>query len=265
MSMRIPSAHAARIDADHVDHVDHVVSAWARLGAGFNIEPADHTPDLERLVIDSVRVGREHARVLIVAAAWLRRHGAMVARHRLARMAVAELGDTERAILGWLLDEVGQAGPAGHAGHAGLAGLAFREVRAVCRPVPRPRPVFFVHERHPELLERVARNTTPLARRWNLLAEPFDDKPDALRAAAWILSKNPSLKVRALLEGDLRASILAAIAHDDDAGASEMELARRCGASRAAVRQALTRLEFAGQIDRRRIGRNVKISLARVA
>ncbi|MFO0875214.1 MAG: hypothetical protein U0575_14755 [Phycisphaerales bacterium] len=243
MSMPMSISGAIRRGSD----LDRIVRDWARIGASFNVEPAPATPDLEQLIVDTVRAGRDHARLLIVAATWLRAYGALVARHRLARLAVSQLGETERAILGWLIDE--SLG----------ANRRYREVRAVCRPASRLRSVFRVHERHADLLERLERSASPHARRWNLLAESLPDKPDALRATAWILRNNPSLALRALLEGDLRASILAAIEHDGDAGASELELARRCGASRAAVRNALTRLELAGHVDRRRVGRNTRI------
>jgi len=295
-----------------------LVRAWARLGAAFNVAPSRSTPDLERLLIETVRTGRGHARLLTMTVTWLSYYGILVARHRLARMAVERLTGEERAILAWLFEEAASharrrpahAEHAEHAEHAahvehaehvvhaahaapdapethrssvtipriagppatpritvkgsgdtslaiGTIGRTFRarELLAVCRPATTRVPVFMVDSRHPVLLRRLAERSSAIARRWNVLAGPIDRKPDALRPAAWILAHNPSLGVRGLLEGDLRASILAAIEHDPGAGASELELARRCGASRAAVRQALSRLELAGLVLRWHVGR----------
>lgn len=276
-----------------------LVQAWARLGAAFNVTPCRKTPDLERLLIETVRSGRSHARLLTMTVTWLSYYGILVARHRLARMAVERLTAEERAVLAWLFEEAASharrrprpqaagspeapaapelrggsvkqsrfagAAPvaritisAGGKGGAGsiTVGRSFRarELLAVCRPAVTRVPVFTVDSRHPVLLRRLADRSSAIARRWNVLAGPIDRKPDALRPAAWILAHNPSLGVRGLLEGDLRASILAAIEHDPGAGASELELARRCGASRAAVRQALSRLEFAGLVLRWHVG-----------
>ena len=255
-----------------------VTAAWARLGASFAVAPAAETPDVERLIVETVREGRDNARLLIMAAAWLRRHGACVARHRLAQLAQSMLGESERAVLGWLLEESSRAAEGSvksafaadegsttgkRSRSAGLPSPGrFREAQAVCRPARRLQPVFRVHERHPAILERLAAVSSPTARRWNLLAEPIDAKPDALRSREWVWANNAELTLRALLGGDLRASILAVLTHDETAGASELELARRCCASRAAVRDALLRLEEAGLVRRTHVGRRREIRLA---
>lgn len=271
----VPTGDARRADRLFAD--------WARLGVGFAAAPSATTPDVERLIIDTIRHGRNHARLLVMAATWLRVYGSLVARHRLAQLALTELGETERSILGWLLDEsvcspatiygldpdASNASAGGERGKRAVgalrSGVRFREVTAVCRPAARTQPVFRVHERHAALHERLDRAASPSARRWNLLAEALEPKFDSLRAPSWLLGANPSLSLRALLGGDLRASILAAIERDEAAGASELELARRCGASRAAVRDALARLSLAGVIERSTVGRRKPIRLVHAA
>ena len=79
-----------------------------------------------------------------------------------------------------------------------------------------------------------------------------------------MLARNPALAARAALEGDLRASILAEIEAVRARAAaatvpSELELARRCGASRQAIRKALERLEMSGLVVRRKVGRRCEI------
>jgi hypothetical protein len=79
------------------------------------------------------------------------------------------------------------------------------------------------------------------------------------------MRENPELIMRADFRGDLRASVLAALAHDADAGLSELDLARRCGGSRAQVRSALDNLELTGTACRTRKDRErrTRISLGR--
>jgi DNA-binding GntR family transcriptional regulator len=49
------------------------------------------------------------------------------------------------------------------------------------------------------------------------------------------------------------------IRSDEDAGASELEIARRCFASRDAVRRALERFERYGHVERVRRGRGLAV------
>lgn len=61
---------------------------------------------------------------------------------------------------------------------------------------------------------------------------------------------NRSFISRADFRGDLRSSILASLRHDDDAGESELRLARSSGGSRAQVRNSLDNLELTGRVAR---------------
>jgi len=221
--------------------LDRCLADWARLGVGFAVAASGQTPDLERLIVRTIQHGRSHARLLIMAATWLSRHGAAVARHRLATIARAELGSTELAILGLLLTSIDATGNGCR---------RFREALVVCAPIQRPQPLFMAHARHPTLRDRLDRRASALSRRWGVLAEAFELKYDALRPTRWILERNPEFVMRSDLGGDLRCSILVELANDPGAGASELELARRCGASRIAVRNALDRLELAGHVVR---------------
>ena len=229
-----------------------LASAWCRIGAGFNVAPASSTPDLEELLVETVRAGRDNARLIVIAATWLSRFGGLVARHRLRRMAIERLDAVGRAVLGLLLDTVREHTRSAH----------FNEVIAVCRPLPSAEPLFHVHDRHPALRDRLERRATALSRRWNLLAEPIELKPDALYAPSWVMRLNPSFALRADYEGDLRCSIVEEILRDPGAGDSELELARRCGATRTAVRHALDRLALAGRVERERVGRRSAVRVA---
>ena len=235
---------------------------WARLGAAFAVSPAPQTPDIERLLIDTARLAAHESRLFIMAATWLLEFGSLVAKHRLRALARAELEPEYHEVLGLMLDLVRQENGTRH----------FNEVIEVCRPadavadasdddeeIP---PLFDVYRDRPRLLRRLRRAASPVSRQWGRLAEPMEFKPDALRSRPWLIARNPSLRLRADLGGDLRCSILLTLADRPEAGASEMVLARACGVTRRAVRLALDQLELAGRVLRQPARRGTTISLA---
>jgi hypothetical protein len=132
-------------------------------------------------------------------------------------------------------------------------------------PATKARPLFDVERANARLAERARRRASPISARWGLWCEEIEFKDDALRPATWLMRENPELIMRADFRGDLRASVLAALAHDADAGLSELDLARRCGGSRAQVRSALDNLELTGKACRTRKDRErrTRISLGR--
>jgi hypothetical protein len=233
-------ARAADIHAPSSHDLDVVAAQWARLGAGFNIEPAATTPDVERLLLNTARLAQDHARLLIMAVTWLARYGAVVARHRLCHLVVAELEPSARAVLGLLLESVAKANRTRH----------FNIVIEACAPAAEPGPLLAAERANDLLHERSRRRASELSRRWNLWFEPFELKADALRPTSWVIANNPALRQRADFHGDLRCSILETLRTQPEAGRSELALARLCGATRAAVRAALEKLAMAGYVLR---------------
>lgn len=229
-----------------------LISRWVRIGAGFNAAPARATPDLERLLLETARAAPGDSRLFIMALTWLSRHATLIARHRLARLITTELRPEHQPALGLLLD---LASSAARSSHLAIAARA-------CRPAPAPQPLFAIDLASDHALRRAQRTAAPPGLRWNLWVEPLELKPDALRADPWIFEHNPALRVRADFRGDLRTSILAELRDDPAAGASELELARRCAATRAAVRAALQSLESGGHITRRPDGRRLATRLS---
>jgi DNA-binding transcriptional ArsR family regulator len=233
--------------------LDHVIAQWARLGAAFNTKPAAESPDLELLLLETARLAPQDERVFVVVATWLCRYGRLVAKHRLKQLAAVELESQYRPVLGLLLDTVRQETGTAH----------FNGVIGECPPAAEAAPLFEI-ERKDERLHRLAeRHASLISKRWNLWARTLQPKDDALRPTRWIMENNPEYRSRADLNGDLRASILAVLHDEPQAGASELSLARWCGATRSAVRNALDSLERAGRIDRRYVGRRRRISLTR--
>jgi hypothetical protein len=227
------------------DRLDKMISQWTRLGAGFTSDPSRQSPDLERLLLETARVAPGVARLFVMAATWLHRYGDLIAKHRLKRLIRDELEREHQSTLGLLLD-IAQQGT-----HPAQFASIVRELSPACEA----RPLFDIERTSVKLIERAERRASPISARWGLWCEEIEFKDDALRPASWLMSQNPSLVMRADFRGDLRASVLAALEHDADAGRSELDLARQCGGSRAQVRSALDNLELTGKARRTRSDR----------
>jgi hypothetical protein len=237
------------------DRLDQPISDWTRIGAGFGADPSPETPDLERLVLETARRAPGMARLFTMAATWLHRYGDLIAKHRLHRLIRDELEHEHRATLGLLLDIAQQ----------GTRPAQFASIIRELSPASEPRPLFDIERASAKLAERARRRSSLISARWGLWCEEIELKDDALRPAAWVMGRNPGLIMRADFRGDLRASVLAALGHDADAGRSELDLARRCGGSRAQVRNALDNLELTGKAcrSRSRGDRRTRVSLGR--
>lgn len=237
------------------NHLDNLISQWTRIGAGFTADQSHEPPDLERLLLETARLAPSMARLFVMAATWLHRYGDLIAKHRLKRLIRDELEHEHHAALGLLLD-IAQQGT-----HPAQFASIIRELS----PAADPRPLFDIERGTPKLAERAKRRASSISKRWGLWCEGIEFKDDALRPAAWLMSQNPGLITRADFRGDLRASVLAALEHDADAGLSELHLARRCGGSRAQIRSALDNLELTGKARRLRSPRErrTRISLGR--
>lgn len=234
-----------------------IFEQWARIGAGFGAEPSLQTPDIERLLLRTAHAAPDEPRLFIMAATWLHRYGDLIAKKRLKRLIQSELEPLSRSTIGLLLESAQQ----------GTRPLEFQSVIRDLSPTNPPLPLFRVEQRSEVLRKRCERNASELSKHWGLWCAPFEFKFDALRPARWIMAQNPLLITRADLRGDLRASVLASLRHDSDAGSSESALARACGGSRAQVREALKNLELTCRV-RRELAQNKRrtiIHLDRVA
>lgn len=229
-----------------------VIRRWARIGAGFDVEPATQTPDLEQLLVDSARTAHEEARLLPVVGAWLVQYPELVASQRLANLVSAGLEAESRPVLGLLLDSVRERRRTGH----------FNEAIGLCSRAATPGPLYDFQRASPRLAELAKSRASKLGRRWGVWVEPFEPKPEAIRPIRWVLARNPSFELRLRFEGDLRATIVETLRANPAAGRSELELARQCRASRDALRKALDRLSRYEYIERQREKRSLSVTLA---
>jgi hypothetical protein len=239
------------------DPLDNLIRRWTSVGVAFGAPPAEGTIDLERLILDTARHASEMARLFIMAATWLHRFGDLVAKHRLKRLIRDELAQEHHPVLGLLLDTA----------HQGTHPAEFESVIKLLKPARHARPLFDVERANEILSRRVERRASALSRKWKLWCEPMEFKDDAIRPASWIMARHPDFITRADFRGDLRASILAALRFDTDAGASELRLAATAGGSRAQVRSALRNLEMTCRVRTQRAeGANrTQVTLVRAA
>ena len=220
---------------------------WARLGAMFNVAPAARTPDLERLLLRTARLAGNNAPQWVMAITWLAAYGELVARQRLARLAREELEAAHQPALGLMLETVVQLAPRHE--------CRFRAAIAACAPAAHPGPLLDIDRRNAALASLAEREATALSKHWGVWFGPVALKSDALRPAEWVAAHNPALALRALTGGDLVASIMAEARTCRGVFKSEVELARRCGASRPAIREALQKLRLGGYAKQARRGR----------
>ena len=213
---------------------------WARIGVLFGCEPSRETPDLERLLIDTVRKCPDNARLLPLAVTWLVEYGQFVARHRLKRLVQTELEPESQAILGLLIEEAVRFG-------------ATRELLIVseeCHPLSPAVPLSRVQRDNASLAHISERRASELAQKWGVWAPAVESKPDAVRPVTWLLDQNVDYRERIIRKGDLRTSILETLRYDLPGciAPSVLALSRLSGATRAAVQKALEALRLEGAV-----------------
>jgi hypothetical protein len=235
------------------DPLQKVLADWAKLGVLYGLSPARRTPDLETLLLRTAGVLQTFARLLPTTVTWLVQYERLVCRHRLARMA-GDITEVEvSAALGLLLDLARQHTQSDHLNIA----------IAVCRPADKDRPLFAVDRRSAAFQRLAEAQASTTSQRWNLWTPEPALKPDVIRPASWLMKRNPALRYRAIFGGNLRASILATLLADPEAGRSESALARACGVTRKAVREALDHLAFCGLVRREADGSRTRAMVER--
>jgi hypothetical protein len=214
-----------------------VAAGWARLGVMLNVAPAQHTPDVEQLLLDTARLASGNVRLFLLAATWLKRFGSYVAGHRLARLVHDELEDTVRPILGLMLEWSG--------------GTNFKYAIEICRGAVSEigRPLSDAENGMAVLRRQAEQSASALSRKWGrwMSDDAMRMKLDAIRPVSWVARRNFALAARSTL-GDVAASVVAEWPNGAEVDGA-MEVARRIGASRLATNGALRDLELAGRVE----------------
>ncbi|MBL4699576.1 MAG: hypothetical protein JKX70_12170 [Phycisphaerales bacterium] len=222
--------------------LDILVQQWTSVGVLFNTAPTNGEIDLERLLIDTARNTDRMARLFVMSATWLHTYGDLIAKHRLKRLIRDELQPEYQPVLGLLLDIAQQ----------GTHPLKFETIIKTLKPAKQPKAMFASSRKNPKLRDLAKCKASSISQKWNLWCQPIEFKDDAIRPASWLMRRHPEFVTRADFRGDLRASILASLRFDSDAGHSELRLAELAGGSRAQLRSALGNLEMTGRVITRK-------------
>tara|TARA_R110000782_G_scaffold12913_3_gene38244 strand:+ start:35912 stop:36640 length:729 start_codon:yes stop_codon:yes gene_type:complete len=222
-----------------IEPVHNLEARWARLGVLLNTQPSPHAPDVERTLLDTVRVIPNAPHLIPLVVTWLAEHGLGVARHRLKHLAIVGLTPEHRPVLGLLLDEA--------VAHGAPAEL--RIIRDICQPAANPGPLVAAFRAHPALIDVAESEASERSRQWGVWLPPVQLKPDAIRPASWIREHNPSWAARVVRRGDLRASIIESLRLDFDGHAPAVAaIAEKTAATRLAVNSAVQALEREGAV-----------------
>ncbi|MDP6544402.1 MAG: hypothetical protein QGH60_10450 [Phycisphaerae bacterium] len=223
------------------DALGKVLSGWVRLGAAFSVPTARKTPDIEQLLVETARVMPQFARVHSMMISWLVRYRRLVCRHRLAVLAERIESPEQSAALGLTLTLARNCAESDH----------FNLAIKACKPFAPPIPMFHIDRQNDKFIALAGKLSCKEGRQWGLWTPQERLYDDAIRPHSWIMQKNPSLHNRAIFSGKLPASILVTLEDDPSTGRSESALARACGATRNAVRDALDHLELCQLVQRK--------------
>ncbi|MCX5690873.1 MAG: hypothetical protein NTV94_14000, partial [Planctomycetota bacterium] len=166
-------------------------AAWCRIGVLLPVTPASVSPDLERLLIQTARELQNQSRLFVIAASWLVAYGALVAKHRLKRLIVAELEAEHQAAMGLLLETAVELG-------------ASRELllaASVCRVQSPAQPLFASYQVDEALTQLAVQTASAQSRSWGVWAPPIEIKEGIIRPASWVLGHNATYAARAVRRG----------------------------------------------------------------
>jgi hypothetical protein len=218
-----------------------VHSAWARLGGGLSVPPAEDRVDVEDLLVRTLGMAREDARLFWVAASWVAVHHSLVNTRRLVGRLRGMDGEA-RAVAGALFGVARQA--------AGAASM-LDSVLKHCTPADVPRPLFRVMEENAVLTAKVREGALPLFARWGFWQDEVSLRTDAIRPVRWVLAHCPELQSRAVLGAALEAEIVDVLLA---APATVQDLSRICGTTYSAAFEAAARLLGRGWLSKHREG-----------
>lgn len=231
---------------------DLILANWKRLGIMFNVRASSQIADIEKLLVDTAAILGQNARLLPAVASWLCRYHRLVCRHRLAKFA-SEINSPETlANLGFMLSCVKDKVSTGH----------FNVAIKCCAKLETPLPLFHIDRSSKSLAILAKSNSCELAIQWGLWCDKVEFRDDIIRQSQTVIKQNPTLKYRALFAGQLKASVLETITYDPQSANSEVALAKACGVTRKALREAVEHLEFCQLVRRNYTAGKIRITLA---
>jgi hypothetical protein len=176
---------------------DNIWEQWKRLGFCAGVEEFPHEVDVERLIAETTRIGREESRLFKALLTFLRDYGDVINIHRLNQM--FEYADVP--VLGAALEIALE--------HGGSA--AYKNVIKKCWGYDEPQLLAVGMEKYELFVESKMKNAKPEYLKWGLYETMVQFYNDAWRERKTVLQDNFNLRIRALIGPNLRAEILVAL------------------------------------------------------
>jgi hypothetical protein len=165
--------------------MDRVTADWTRLGVMLNVQPAEQTPDIELLLLDTARVGPGNSRLIVLSASWLALYGDVINGDRLARLIGDKLEPDVQPVLGFTLEWARD--------HADTKSLRFDAAIGSLRVTDNPRALADIEQSNATFSRLAEERASTLSRKWGRWFIDFEIKRSAIRPIEWIVDQNHTL------------------------------------------------------------------------
>jgi hypothetical protein len=173
--------------------MEELKSQWSRIGFRFLDKPSKAPVDLERLIVETTRAGRQDPVLLSAMLTWIIHFSDLINTARLLRL----LKDADLSVLGLILDLSLE-----HHAHKKLKQLILKFTAKT-----KPEILFSVMDSMVTTRNSEIENSIPAGRKWGLFVSDISIKADALHNRDWILKRNPNLYFRALFGANIKAEV----------------------------------------------------------
>lgn len=168
---------------------------WTRLGVAFGESfSSEELVDLEKILVETSKAGRDDSRLLFGMRGWLLKHHDFVNGSRLIRLVQKE---KQTAVLGAIIDSVIEENPRS----------VLKAVRKYCRKLKAPEFLFTRIGKSPTESELNRKEYLFVWKRWNLISREMSAMEGAIFEKPYVLRCNPNLALRALFGAGTRAEI----------------------------------------------------------
>ncbi len=216
-------------------------AAWARVGGGFTVAASRRKVDLEDLLARTLAAAPSDPRLFWVAASWVGMHHHLVSTRRMVER-LKRASELDLAVAGALFSVAREA-----AGGASQLATILKH----CRPLAEPRPLFAIVAANPVLVRKAREGALRLFLEWGFWQDDVSLRTDAIRPVAWVLTRCPELRTRAIFGAGLDAELMDALLARR---ATVRDLSQSLGTTYAATHEAAARLAGRGWLRRRREG-----------
>ncbi len=221
---------------------DCLYSQWARIGVGFDVDPAQVTVSAESLLARTCSAASDSPRLFWAAASWLAIHHQLV-NGRLLAKELKTLENQFSAVAGAILSVAIELNP---------TASTLDQAISHCSPLKGKRVLFAQYAINPILTEYARRESFELFERWGFWHNQISDKRDAIRPVSWIIKACPDLRIRSILGASLDAEIMHQVLLQP---LSATALKNRLPYTYASIHEAASRLCDRGLLKKRAQGR----------